>query len=134
MHLPDVEWTAARPFWEGCRQRQLRMPRCVCGRYVWFPQPRCPACTSEDIAWVAVSGKATLFTWTTVFRSFVPGHQSRLPYMTGIVELVEDPVLRLATFLVGLKERRPKLGMPLEVDFEDIENGIVLPVFRVAPS
>jgi len=130
MHLPDVEWAPAQPFWEGCKQHQLRLPRCTCGTYVWFPQPRCAACGSDGIKWVEVSGRATLFTWTTVHRSFVPGHQSRLPYMTGIVELVEDPALRLASFLVGFDAQRPKLGMPLRVDFEEIENGIVLPVFR----
>lgn len=130
MHLPDVEWAPVRPFWEGCKQRRLRVPRCACGAYVWFPQPRCSACGGEDIEWVAVSGRAMLFTWTTVYRSFVPGHQSRLPYRTGIVELIEDPGLRLASFLVGFEDQRPKLGMPLHVDFEVIENGIVLPVFR----
>jgi hypothetical protein len=50
--------------------------------------------------------------------------------MTGIVELVEDPGLRLATFLVGFDGQRPKLGMRLRVDFEEIEKGIVLPMFR----
>lgn len=132
LHVPDVEWEVARPFWEGCRQHELRMPLCVCGAYIWYPQPRCPTCRSDQITWVRVSGDATLFTWTTVYRSFIPGHSARVPYVTGIVELSEDPKFRLATFLVGLEGVKLGLGLPVRVDFERIENDIVLPVFRPA--
>ena len=132
LHLPDGEWDIARPFWEGCRARELRMPRCRCGTYVWYPQPRCPRCRSDQIVWGRVSGDATLFTWTTVYRSFVPGHQARVPYLTGLVELVEDPTLRMATFLVGFEGLTRSLGLPVRVDFEPIENSIVLPVFKPA--
>jgi len=129
LHLPDVEWAVARPFWEGCRAGELRIPRCHCGAFVWYPRPRCPRCRSDQIGWVAVSGEATLFTWTTVHRSFVPGHQARLPYLTGLVELAEDPAVRLATFLVGFAAQTLSLGLPVHVDFEALED-IVLPVFK----
>ncbi len=130
LHIPDVEWEPTRPFWEGCRQRQLRLPRCACGEYVWYPQPRCPRCRGDRIDWVAMSGRATVFTWTTVYRSFVPGHADRVPYVAGIVELAEDPKLRLATFLPDVSADSLQVGMPLRVDFETIREGIVLPVFR----
>lgn len=130
LHLPDVEWEVARPFWDGCRAGELRIPRCICGVYVWYPQPRCPTCRSDQIRWTRVSGRATLFTWTTVYRSFVPGHVARLPYVTGLVELPEDPGLRLATFLVGVEGVKLALGLPLRVDFERIDDHVMLPVFR----
>jgi len=126
--LPDVEWPPTRPFWEGCRRRVLQMPRCVCGAYIWYPQPRCPACRSDAIQWVPVSGRATLFTWTTVYRSFIADMPA--PYVTGLVELIEDPQLRLATLLRGVGSERLRLGMPLRVDFEVVRDGIVVPVFR----
>ena len=134
LHLPDVDWEVTQPFWDGCRERQLRMPRCACGEYVWYPQPRCPRCRSDRIVWTPVSGRATLFTWTTVYRSFIPAHVPRVPYTAGLVELVEDPQLRLATFLVGVEGITLALGLPLRVDFETIEPGIVLPVFRPVES
>ncbi|GIW41985.1 MAG: hypothetical protein KatS3mg076_2562 [Candidatus Binatia bacterium] len=130
MHLPDVDWEVTRPFWDGCRRRELRVPRCRCGTYVWYPQPRCPTCRGREISWVRVSGKATLFTWTKVYRAFLPGY--RPPFVTALVELVEDPKLRLATYLRGVEDRKLSLGLPLEVDFEEAEAGIVLPVFRPA--
>jgi hypothetical protein len=40
-----------------------------------------------------------VFTWVTVHRVFLPGYADRVPYVTALVELVEDPRVRLATFL-----------------------------------
>lgn len=128
--LPDVEWELTRPFWEGCRAGVLRMPRCACGEYVWYPQPLCPACHRAAIEWVAVTGNASLFTWTTVYRAAVPAFASRVPYLTGLVELEEDPALRMATLLVGFDAERPSLGMRLRVEFQRTDSGIVIPVFR----
>jgi hypothetical protein len=65
-----------------------------------------------------------------VYRSFVPGHAQRVPYVTALVELIEDPKLRLATFLVGVENVKLRLGMPLRVDFETVARDIVIPVFR----
>jgi uncharacterized OB-fold protein len=77
-----------------------------------------------------VSGRGSLFTWVTVYRSFVPGYAARVPYVTALVELVEDPALRVATYLVGSEGLELRLGLPVHVEFELIENGIALPVFR----
>ena len=134
LHLPDVEWTVTRPFWAGCREGILRMPRCACGAYVWYPQPRCPACRGIEIEWQPVSGNGKLFTWTTVYRSFIPAYAERVPYITGIVELVESPSLRLTSLLVGTEQGRLAIGLPVRVQFEKIADEIVLPVFTPATS
>lgn len=124
-HLPDLDWPVTKPFWDGCREGILRLPRCACGTWVWYPQPRCPSCRGSRIEWQAVSGDGRLFTWVTVHRSFVPALAARVPYTTGIVELVESPVLRVTSFLHG----ELSLGAPMRVRFEPGEGGIALPVF-----
>lgn len=129
LHLPDTDWAPTRPFWEGCRGGVLRMPRCECGAWVWYPQPRCPRCRAGEIGWAAVSGDGRLFTWTKVHRSFVAGHAARVPYVTGIVELVEDPALRLTSFIVDAEDDELVLGLPLRVRFEEIAKDVALPVF-----
>jgi uncharacterized OB-fold protein len=132
LHLPDTEWTVTKPFWDACRLHELRLPRCECGTWVWYPQPRCPACRGAAIGWERVSGDAHLFTWTTVYRSFIPAHANRVPYVTGIVELVEHPALRLTSFVVDAAAASLAVGLPLRVRFERIERDIVLPVFAPA--
>jgi len=130
-HLPDPGWPLARPFWDGCRAGQLRIPRCErCARWVWYPAPTCPGCGGERHAWTATSGRARVFTWVTVHRAFLPGYEDRVPYVTALVELVEDPRVRLATFLRDVPAGGLAIGMPVEVVFEPITEQLTLPAFR----
>ena len=57
------------------------------------------------------------------------------PHVLRIVELVEASALRLLTNLVDCDPRDVRIGMPVEVVFEPVEN-VFLPCFRptVRPS
>jgi len=128
-HLPDPAWSVARPFWDGCRAGELRIPRCErCGRWVWYPAPVCPDCDGERHVWTATAGRASLFTWVTVHRAFLPGY--RVPYVTALVALAEDPRVRLATCLRDIPARGLRAGMPVEVVFEPVSEHLTLPAFR----
>jgi uncharacterized OB-fold protein len=130
-HLPDPDWPVARPFWEGCRAGELRIPRCRdCGRWVWYPSAACPGCGGGRSEWTRVSGRGRLFTWVTVHRAFLPGFADRVPFVTALVELEEDPRVRLATFLRDVPPGGPRLGMPVAVRFETVDQRLSLPVFH----
>ena len=132
-HLPDVESAELAPFWEGCRAGELRIPRCErCAKLVWYPRLSCPRCGGEAIAWSRVSGRARLFTWVRVSRAFLPGFESRVPFVTALVELEEDPSVRLATMLETGGVEKLSIGLPLEVYFERVDDASVLPRFRVS--
>jgi uncharacterized OB-fold protein len=130
-HLPDPDWPVARPFWEGCRAGELRIPRCRdCGRWVWYPAAACPGCGGGHHEWTRVSGRGRLFTWVTLHRAFLPGYEDRVPFVTALVELEEDARVRLATFLHDVPAGGLRLGMPVEVTFEPVTERLVLPAFR----
>ena len=130
-HLPDPDWPVARPFWEGCRAGRLLIPRCrACGRWVWYPAAACPGCGGGDHVWTPVSGRGRLFTWVTVHRAFLPGYEGRVPFVTALVELEEDARVRLATFLREVPPGGPRLGLPVEVTFERVDDRLTLPMFR----
>ena len=130
-HLPDPEWPVARPFWEGCRAGELRIPRCRdCGRWVWYPASACPECGGGRQEWTRVSGRGRLFTWVRVHRAFLPGYKDRVPFLTALVELEEDARLRLATFLRAVPPGGLRVGLPVEVTFERIDERLTLPIFR----
>jgi len=130
-HLPDPDWPVARPFWEGCRAGELRIPRCRdCGRWVWYPASACPECGGGRHEWTRVSGRGGLFTWVTVHRAFLPGYKDRVPFVTALVELEEDARLRLATFLHDRPPGGLRVGLPVEVVFEHIDERLTLPLFR----
>ena len=49
------------PFWSGCREGRLVMPRCkACNTWIWYPRPFCVACEAWDIEWQAAAKGRTL--------------------------------------------------------------------------
>jgi uncharacterized protein len=119
-----------RPYWEAARRHELRLQHCrACGRYVFYPRAACPHCFALDLEWQRVSGRGRLHTFTIVhrgLRDFPLGS----PYVIAIVELDEGP--RLMTNLVGVEADVAKLriGLPVEVVFEDVTPEVTLPRFR----
>ncbi len=123
-----------REFWEGASRRELRIQRCRgCGRAYWYPRPFCPNCSSKDVEWFTASGKGRLHTYVIVHRA-APGFQDWAPYVIAIVELEEGP--HMMSNVVGIEPAPEHLpvGLPLEVTWEQQEDGIALPLFRPAGS
>ena len=142
--MPDVEETAPpfrilpkltdhnRDFWTAGARGELRFWRCQdCGFYVHPPQPICPTCHSKDLKTEAVSGRATLATFSVNHQPWMPGPE--LPYIVAIIEIVEQPSVRLTTNLVDCAPDDARIEMPLRVTFEhhrDPEGDIYIPLFR----
>ena len=80
--------------------------------------------------WVKVSGQGRLYTWTTIFQRYHPGFADELPYNVAIVELKEGP--RIFTNIVECSNDDLKVGMKVEVVFEDVTEEITLPKFRLS--
>ena len=122
----------SRPFWEAARRHELSLQRCrACGRRVFYPRAACPNCLSPDLEWRRVSGRGTLHTFTIVHRG-AKNFPLAAPYVLAVVELEEGP--RLMTNLVGVEADpvRVRIGMPVEVVFEDVSSEVTLPRFRPA--
>jgi uncharacterized OB-fold protein len=121
-------------FWDGARNGELRIQRCrSCGTFIHLPRPVCRSCHSFDLVGERVSGRATLYSFTETHRAFHPFAVDRVPYLLATVELVEQPKLHLLTNLVGITEPDVRIGMALQVDFEDL-GPYSIPVFRPAPA
>lgn len=104
-------------FWRSGADGVLRFLGCAgCERIHHPPVPRCPYCGSRDVAPKAVSGRATLATYTVNHQPFMPGFEP--PYVIAIVEIDEDPTVRLMTNIVGCAIEDVHIGMPLQVTFE----------------
>src|SRR4051794_18472561 len=98
--LPDVDEPLTAPFFAAAAADELAIPRCRdCDRFVWYPKDSCPGC-GGPLEWTAVSGRGRLFTWAVVRRAFLPAFADRVPFVTALVELDEDPSVRLCTYLV----------------------------------
>jgi uncharacterized OB-fold protein len=121
-----------RHFWTGGARGQLCFLRCAdCGQYIHPPQPICPRCHSKRLAPQAVSGRAVVHTFSVNHQPWMPGPP--LPYVVAIVEIEEDPSVRLTTNIVGCSADEVQIGMPVRAVFEhhaDPDGDIWLPLFE----
>ena len=125
--LPDPT-PASRPFWTGGAERQLLIHRCRrCRRFFHPPAPACFRCRSVDVAAEPVSGFATVAAFTINRHTWFPGFPP--PYVVAIVELDEDPSVRLTTNIVGCEVDEVHVGRRVEVEFEQWDD-VWIPIFR----
>jgi uncharacterized OB-fold protein len=117
-------------FWDAARAHRLEILRCQdCAYYIHWPQPICPRCQSGKLAPSEVSGRGVVYSFTTVEHVFNPLLADQVPYSLVIVELEEQPGLRLLTNIVDCPHDALRIGKPVEVTFQDLEGG-TLPQFR----
>jgi uncharacterized OB-fold protein len=123
---PPFEFAA--PFWEAVAAGRLALPRCsACGRWEWYPPSAGTGCTHGELLWEAVAGTGTIYSFTTVHRSFLPGRREQVPYTVGLVDLdgVDGPRL-----VATLDDGTPwVVGDRVEVTFVPLEER-THPVFR----
>ncbi len=121
-----------REFWQGGERNELRFWRCQdCAYYIHPPQPLCPMCFSKNMGVEAVCGDATLTSFSINYQPWMPGPE--LPYVVAIVEMVEQPGLRLTTNLVNCPIDQIRCDMAVQVIFEhheDADGDIWLPLFE----
>lgn len=120
-------------FWHGGAEGELRFLRCdACRSYVHPPAPVCPECLGRALSPEAVSGRATVHTYTVNHHPWVPGFDP--PYVVAIVDVEEQPGLRLTTNIVGCEPDEVSIGMPVRVVFEARDDGIFIPLFERDPE
>jgi len=126
--LPALEPRTAA-FWRACRAGRLEFTRCVPCRYLIHPsRPICPKCRGRSLDQVTVSGRARLHSYTVNHQAWYPGQA--VPYVIGLVELVEQPELRLMTNIINCPIDCVQIGMALRVVFENLSDEVALPLFE----
>lgn len=126
--LPHV-YPDDRPFWEGTRQGELRLPHCAdCGEVWWPPSQVCPRCLSANIAWLRASGRGRVASWVVFHKAYYPGFAAEVPYNVAWIELEEGP--RLTSNVVDVQPQELRIGLPVEVVFDRVTDEITLPRFR----
>jgi uncharacterized OB-fold protein len=138
LRLAPSPTSESAAFWTGGRDGNLLISRCHgCGRFFHPPGPACWRCRSTDVAPEKVSGRATVAAFTVDRQPWIPGFEP--PYIVAIIELVEEPDVRLITNVVDVEPDDIRIGLEVEVFFEDwtaLSGGedtrVWIPLFRPA--
>ena len=116
-----------QPFWESARRHELVVYGCQnCGS-LYSQTTECIACDSPHMEWVKVIGKGQVFTFCVYQQAFNPAWQEDIPYNVAYVKLDEGPLL--IANIVGCSNDDIRVGMPVQVVFDDVSDEVTLPKF-----
>ena len=133
--LPQLD-ELTQPFWEGCAAGELRIQACAsCGRRRHPPRPMCPACQSLEIRWDVMSGNGRVWSFVVPHPPLLPAFMPVAPYNVVVVELDEDPEIRLVGNLLAdpdgaINEVDPAtitIGERVRVVFQHADEDVFLP-------
>ncbi|MFI7361325.1 thiolase C-terminal domain-containing protein [Streptomyces sp. NPDC050149] len=136
--MPHPEPSRPRPqpdqetefFWSSGRDGRLRFQACtVCATLIHPPQPVCRHCHGHETEIREVSGRAILIGFTVNHRFPLPGLPT--PFVVAQVAIEEDAQVRLTTNVVDCAPEDLRIGMHMEVTFEQVDD-TWLPLFRPA--
>jgi len=84
------------------------------------------------MSWTEVDGRGQLFTWSVVHQAFHPAIGPALPYIVAVVELSGTGGTRFTSNLVDASDADLRSGLDVEVVWEDMDEYLSLPRFRLA--
>ena len=128
--LPHID-EENRPWWEALKRHELYLQKCRdCGFERYYPRTLCTNCLSPKTEWVRCSGRGTIYPFTVTNQNQAAGFRDSLPYVMAYVEL--DEGLKMLTNIVDCPPDQVKIGMPVEVVYEDVTPEVTLAKFRPA--
>ena len=114
-------------FFDGAKEHRLLIQRCAqCGRLRHPPGPRCPNCGSYEWHAQEASGRGTVYSFVVNHYPQVPAFD--YPLAVGLIELEEGT--RLVANVVGIDPADVRVGLPVEVEWLDLDPDLSLPAFK----
>ena len=111
-----------QPFWDGAAEGKLLLKRCGdCDKTHYYPRNICPHCFSANTEWFETAGKGRIYSFSVMRRAPVP-------YVIAFVTLEEGP--SMMTNIVDCDPETVKIGMAVQVTFDDVTEDVTLPKFR----
>jgi len=123
---PDTQF-----FWDNVRDHALLIQRCTaCGTLRHPPRPMCPRCNALTWDTIESSGRGEVFSFVMPLHPPYPWFE--YPFIVVLVDLEEG--VRLVSNLCDIAPDDVTIGMPVEVFYEQFDDGLVLPQFRPAAT
>lgn len=129
--LPTVDEVSA-PFWEGTQRGELRVQRCPdSARWLFPPRLVSPWGTHRAPEWVTTSGLGRIWSFVIPHPPLLPPFGELVPYNVVVVELAEDPRVRMVGNVVASDEAEIDsvdpatlaIGAPVRAVFQPVQSG-----------
>ncbi len=111
-------------FWKAAEQGKLLYGYCLaCNEPHYYPRSLCPFCFSSRVEWREASGKATVYSYSIMYRSPTG------PYTIAYVTLAEGP--RVLTNLVDCDFKKIAIDASAKLVWKPSEGGAPVPFFTL---
>lgn len=124
-----------RPFWTAAKNGKLVLQKCSrCATFNFHPKPWCVECGSRELVWTDAKPFGTVYSHTvsyTVAMNY-PAWETDLPVVLCLIDL--DDGARMYGQVTDCAPADIRIGMRVEVHFEDISPEAAIPKFRPARS
>jgi uncharacterized OB-fold protein len=115
-------------FWQGGASGRLMIQHCGdCGHWFHPPAPVCRKCNSLAVAPRAASGLGHVASFTINYQAWTP--ELTEPYVVALIELDEQPGLRILSNIVDMSPEQVRIGLPVQARF-DLAEDVWLPLFQ----
>jgi uncharacterized OB-fold protein/acyl dehydratase len=116
-------------WWEAIGKGVLPIQRCKdCGTLRHPPRPMCGKCQSTEWDSIEASGKGTVYSYVVLHHPQFPGFD--YPLVAAVIDLAEGT--RLVSNVVGVDPVAVRVGMPVQLSIEAVDENLKLPLFRPA--
>jgi uncharacterized OB-fold protein len=129
--LPDPD-PDTQPFWDACRKHEVRAQQCThCLSFRWPPQTVCPRCYSREYDWTLLKPAGVVRSFSVVHHVTVAAFRPDVPYIHARVTIdgTGSRVI-IPGMVVDCSPDDVRIGMPVEIFFENVTSLFSLPKFR----
>jgi uncharacterized OB-fold protein len=128
--LPTID-DGNRPFWSGAQAGKLVLQQCgACGHIRYPINHVCPKCLSDQLAWVPLSGRGTVYSSIVFHQVYQQAFALDVPYNVSLIQLEEGP--RMFSNVVGIPPSDVKVGDAVTVTFDPVTPEVSIPRFKPA--
>lgn len=120
-----------RPFWSAAKSGRLVLQKCQrCATFNFHPKPWCIECGSRELVWTDAKPFGTVYSHTVSYTVAMnsPAWEVDLPLVMCLIDL--DDGARMYGQVTDCAPADIRIGMRVEVHFEDISPEAAIPKFR----
>jgi len=118
-------------FWDATKNREFVLQHCrTCDKAVHYPRAICPHCHSTELEFRPASGRGQVYAFSVMHRAGNPTMEDRVPYVVALIDL--DEGARMMSNVVGCDHAEVKVGMQVQLTWEELSDGRNLPLFEPA--
>lgn len=119
------------PFWDATRERRFLVQWCTgCDRAIFFPREVCPDCLGAALEWKDSAGTGSVYSYTVEHKPQNPNLAA--PYTVALIDL--DEGIRMMSNVVNCPPEEVRVGMPVQITWEELSDGRHLPMFQPASA